>query len=165
MKSEFKKSFLNYSLNIIIGLFSIICIYLVFSLLYNSFGNKKDSVKDVKDSLKTTITNQPNLSIQIEVLNGTGENRIGAIFREYFKKKGYDVVNLENYKSSDISTTMILDRTGDIRKAQRIAEVLGVSQKNITQQINKERYLDATIIIGKDYNELKPYTENNNPKK
>jgi hypothetical protein len=138
---------------------------LIFSLLYNSLGNKNDALKEVKDSTKSTLTNQPNLSIQIEIQNGTGENRIGAIFRDYLKKKGYDVVDLGNYKSSDVATTMILDRTGDLKKANRIADVLGVSQKNITPQINKERYLDATIIIGKDYNELKPYTENSNPKK
>jgi hypothetical protein len=165
MKQEMKKSILNYSLNITIVLFALICIYLIFSLLYNSLGNKNDALKEVKDSTKSTLTNQPNLSIQIEIQNGTGENRIGAIFRDYLKKKGYDVVDLGNYKSSDVATTMILDRTGDLKKANRIADVLGVSQKNITPQINKERYLDATIIIGKDYNELKPYTENSNPKK
>lgn len=157
MEQDIKKSFLNYFLNITIVIFTLVCIYLIFSLLYNSLGGEKNT-RETKDSTKIAITNQPNLSIQIDVQNGTGENRIGAIFRDYLKKKGYDVVDLGNYKTSDVQTTMILDRTGDIKKAQRIAEVLGVSQKNITQQINKDRYIDATIIIGKDYNELKPYS-------
>jgi hypothetical protein len=158
MKPESKKSILNYLLNIVIIILGVLCIYLIFSLVSSTFLNKNKSVKDIKDSTKT-VTNQPNLSIQVDVQNGTGENRIGAIFRDYLKKKGYDVVNLDNYKSSDVEKTIIIDRTGDTRKAQRIAEVLGVSGRNIIQQINRDLYLDATIVIGKDYPELKPYTD------
>lgn len=159
MKPESKKSIFNYLLNITIIILGVICVYLIFSLVTSTFLNKSKTVKDVKDSTKTTVTNQPNLSIQVDVQNGTGENRIGAIFRDYLKKKGYDVVNLDNYKSNDVDKTIIIDRTGDTRKAQRIAEVLGVSGRNIIQQINRDLYLDATIVIGKDYTELKPYTD------
>ncbi|MBI5403803.1 MAG: LytR C-terminal domain-containing protein [Ignavibacteriae bacterium] len=159
MKQETGKSILNYILNITIIVLGAVCIYLVFSLVTNTFLNKGKSDKNAMDSSKTTVTHQPNLSIQVDVQNGTGENRIGAIFRDYLKKKGYDVVNLDNYKSSDVERTIIIDRTGDTRKAQRIAEVLGVSGRNIIQQINRDLYLDATIVIGKDYTELKPYTE------
>jgi hypothetical protein len=159
MKPESKKSIFNYLLNITIIILGAICIYLVFSLVTSTFLNKSKTVKDAKDSTKNTVTNQPNLSIQVDVQNGTGENRIGAIFRDYLKKKGYDVVNLDNYKSNDVDKTIIIDRTGDTRKAQRIAEVLGVSGRNIIQQINRDLYLDATIVIGKDYTELKPYTD------
>lgn len=159
MKPESKKSIFNYLLNITIIILGAVCIYLIFSLVTSTFLNKSKTSKDAKDSTKTTVTNQPNLSIQVDVQNGTGENRIGAIFRDYLKKKGYDVVNLDNYKSNDVDKTIIIDRTGDTRKAQRIAEVLGVSSRNIIQQINRDLYLDATIVIGKDYTELKPYTD------
>jgi hypothetical protein len=159
MKPESKKSVFNYLLNITIIILGVVCVYLIFSLVTSTFLNKNKTVKDLKDSTKTTVTNQPNLSIQVDVQNGTGENRIGAIFRDYLKKKGYDVVNLDNYKSNDVDKTIIIDRTGDTRKAQRIAEVLGVSGRNIIQQINRDLYLDATIVIGKDYTELKPYTD------
>jgi hypothetical protein len=164
MKQEFKKSALNYVLNITIIILGVVCIYLVFSLVTNTFLNRNKSVKDVQDSTKTSVTHQPNLSVQVDVQNGTGENRVGAIFRDYLKKKGYDVVDLGNYKSSDIYKTIIIDRTGDTRKAQRIAEVLGVSSRNIIQQINRDLYLDATIVIGKDFNELRPYTDKTNNK-
>ena len=158
MKSETKKSLLNYSLNIIIIILGAFCVYMIFSLVSNSLEGRNKQLKDPKDTVKT-VTNQPNLSIQVEVQNGTGENRIGAIFRDYLKKKGYDVVELGNYKSNDVDKTLIIDRSGDPRKAQRIADVIGVSGRYISQQINKDMYLDATIIIGKDYNELKPITE------
>jgi hypothetical protein len=161
MRPESKKSILNYLLNITIIILGILCMYLIFSLVTNTFLNKNKTVKDTKDSTKTSVTNQPNLSIQVDVQNGTGENRVGAIFRDYLKRKGYDVVDLGNYKSTDVDKTIIIDRTGDTRKAQRIAEVLGVSGRNIIQQINRDLYLDATIVIGKDFNELRPYTDKN----
>jgi hypothetical protein len=161
MKPESKKSIYNYLLNITIIILGMLCLYLIFSLVTGTFLNKNKTAKDVKDSTKTGVTNQPNLSIQVDVQNGTGENRVGAIFRDYLKKKGYDVVDLGNYKSTDVDKTIIIDRTGDTRKAQRIAEVLGVSGRNIIQQINRDLYLDATIVIGKDFNELKPYTDKN----
>jgi len=158
MKTELKNSIINYSLNTAILLLAGLSFYLIFSLVSNSIKSKgKD--KEMQDTTASKITNQPNLSIQIEIQNGSGENRVGAIFRDYLKKKGYDVVELGNYKSNDVDKSMIIDRSGDARKSQRIAEVLGISGKNITQQISRELYLDATIIIGKDFNELKPYTD------
>lgn len=159
MKQEFKKSFLNYILNITILILGGLCIYLIFSLVTNTFLNKSRVNRETKDTIKTGITHQPNLSVQVDVQNGTGVNRVGAIFRDYLKNKGYDVVNLQDYKSTDVDKTIIIDRTGDTRKAQRIAEVLGVSGRNIIQQINRDLYLDATIVIGKDFNDLKPYTD------
>ena len=158
MKQELKKSIINYTLNITIIILIIVCGYLIFSLLTNSVVNKNKQQNSKQDTAKT-ITNQPNLSIQVEILNGTGENRVGAIFRDYLKKKGYDVVELGNYKSSDVEKTMIIDRIGDTKKAQRISDVLGISGRFISQQINRELYIDASIIIGKDFNELKPYTD------
>jgi hypothetical protein len=159
MKQNLKKSILNYSLNITIIILGALTVYLVFSLVTNTFLNKNKTVTNTQDSTKIGITHQPNLSVQVDVQNGTGVNRVGAIFRDYLKTKGYDVVNLQDYKSTDVDKTIIIDRTGDTRKSQRIAEVLGVSGRNIIQQINRELYLDATIVIGKDFNELKPYTD------
>ena len=159
MKQELKKSLFNYVLNISIIILGVLCAYLIFSLVTNTILSKNKTNKDFKDSTKKGVTNQPNLSIQVDVQNGTGENRVGAIFRDYLKRKGYDVVDLGNYKSNDVDKTIIIDRTGDTRKAQRIAEVLGVSGRNIIQQINRDLYLDASIIIGKDFNDLKPYTD------
>ena len=158
MKPELKKSIINYTLNISIIILIILCGYLIFSLLSNSVINKNKQQNSNKDSTKS-LTNQPNLSIQVKIQNGTGENRVGAIFRDYLKKKGYDVVELDNYKSSDVEKTMIIDRNGDTKKAQRIADVLGISGRFISQEIDRNLYIDAAIIIGKDFNELKPFTD------
>lgn len=155
MNSDFKKNLLNYTLNISIILITALCIYLAYSMIMNSTGSRGDNLSD---TAKKQITNQPNLSIQINILNATGENRIGARFRDYLKAKGFDVVDMGNYKA-EVEKTIVLDVIGDIRKAKRVADAVGISHRNVVQQLDKTKYIDATVIIGKDYTELKPFTD------
>ena len=61
-----------------------------------------------------------------------------------------------NYISFDIDKTMVIDRTGNKANAEKIAEAIGVDKKNVIQQLNKEYFLDVSIIIGKDFNQLNP---------
>ena len=155
MNSDFKKNLLNYTLNISIILITALCIYLAYSMIMNTTGSRGDNLSD---TAKKQITNQPNLSIQINILNATGENRIGARFRDYLKAKGFDVVDMGNYKA-EVEKTMVLDVIGDISKAKRVADAVGISHRNVVQQLDKTKYIDATVIIGKDYSELKPFTD------
>ena len=158
MKPDIKKNLLNYVLNVSIVVIAALCLYFAYSLIMSSSGSKTRGEKDGTDTTKKQVTNQPNLSIQINILNATGENRIGARFRDYLKQKGFDVVDMGNYKT-DVEKTMVLDLCGDINKAKRVAEALGVSQRNVIQQLDKTKFIDATVLIGKDYTELKPYIE------
>jgi hypothetical protein len=50
-----------------------------------------------------------------------------------------------------------VDRTGDKANALKVAEALGVDSKNVIQQINNDYFLDVSLIIGKDFNRLKPF--------
>ncbi|MBK9332472.1 MAG: LytR C-terminal domain-containing protein [Ignavibacteria bacterium] len=151
------KSIFNYILNGIIILFLVFVIYLGFSFINNSI--KSDKKVDVITDTAKTLTNQPNLTIQLDVQNGTGENGIAAVFTEYLRKNGVDVVESGNFASDDEERTIIIDRTGDNLKVKRVASILGLSSKNIIQQINNSLYLDVTVVIGKDFKELKPYTD------
>ncbi|MGB9695652.1 MAG: LytR C-terminal domain-containing protein [Ignavibacteria bacterium] len=148
----------EYLLNVTIIILLGLCGYLIISLILSAYSEKKPGQREAIDTI-IHPTKQPNFSIQIRIENGTGENRIGATFREYLKKKGYDVVELDNYKSTEVEKTLIIDRIGDLKKAIRIAEALGVSQRNIVQMIDPTKFVDATVIIGKDYKELKPFLE------
>lgn len=159
MKPEFKKNILNYTLNVSIVVIAALCLYFAYSLIMNTSGSKnRGDNKSATDTAKKQVTNQPNLSIQINIMNATGENRIGARFRDYLKQKGFDVVDMGNYKT-EIEKSMVLDLCGDISKAKRVAEALGVSQRNVIQQLDKTKFIDATVLIGKDYIELKPFIE------
>jgi hypothetical protein len=135
----------------------VLVAYLGFSLINNSLKSGKEA-KEITDTTKS-ITNQPNLSIQLDVQNGTNENGVATGITDYLRKNGIDVVEIGNYKSKDIERTLIIDRVGDKNKAKKVAAVLGVNDKNIIQQLNNSLYLDVTVVIGKDYKELKPYLE------
>lgn len=126
-------------------------------MINNSIKSDKD-IKEITDTSKS-ITNQPNLSIQLDVQNGTNENGAAAKFTEYLRKYGIDVVEIGNYKSNDIDKTLVIDRSGDKNKAKKVANTLGVTERNIIQQLNNSLYLDVTVVIGNDFKELKPYEE------
>ncbi len=152
-----KNGLLNYTLNGVIILFLILVGYLGFSLINNSIKSHKGD-REITDTTKS-LTNQPNLTIQLEIQNGVGENGIASIFTDFLRKKGMDVVEMGNYKSKDVEKTLIIDRVNDKIKAKKVATALGVSEKNIIQQLNPSYYLDITVVIGKDFKELKPYLE------
>lgn len=159
MKPDFKKNLTNYVLNVTIVVIAALCLYFAYSLIMNSsVSNTRGDNKDVSDAEKKQVTNQPNLSIQINILNATGENRIGARFRDYLKQKGFDVVDMGNYKT-EVEKSIVIDLCGDINKSKRVADALGVSQRNVIQQLDKTKFIDATVLIGKDYSELKPFIE------
>lgn len=131
--------------------------YFGFNLVNNSLKSEKE-IKEITDTSKT-LTSQPNLTIQLEVQNGSGENGIAVRFTDYLRKNNMDVVEIGNYKSQDVAKTLVIDRSGDNIKARKVAQILGVSERSIIQQINNSLYLDVTVVIGKDFKELKPFLE------
>jgi hypothetical protein len=94
--------------------------------------------------------------IQVEVLNGCGVDGIASQFTNYLRDKNFDVVSIGNFKSDNMEETIIIDRIGNRANAEKLADVLGVDKKNIIEQLNKDYFLDATLVIGKDYNKLEP---------
>ena len=94
--------------------------------------------------------------IQVEVLNGCGVDGVAAKFTDYLRRNNFDVVQVGNYTSSNIDETMVIDRIGNRANTEKLAEVLGIDKRNIIQQLNKDYFLDATLVIGKDYNRLEP---------
>ncbi len=147
-KKNRSKLFLTWALNITIFLLFIIVAYLFYAFLFQQ--------------IPTTDNNQPTLIdtsrhiIQIEVLNGCGVKGIAAKFTNYLRSKGIDVVDTRNYRRQDIEETFIIDRIGNLKNASEVANALGVSDKNIIQQINTDYFVAVTVVIGKDYNKLKP---------
>jgi hypothetical protein len=61
-----------------------------------------------------------------------------------------------NYKSFDIDETLVVDRSGNMANAKKVAKALGIKEANVIQQVNKDYFLDVSLIIGKDYIKLNP---------
>jgi len=94
--------------------------------------------------------------IQLDVLNGCGANGVGARFTGFLRKNGFDVVEMKNYKTSTVAQTIVIDRVGDLAAARRVAASLGVGEKNIIQQLNPDYFVDVSVVIGGDYQNLRP---------
>jgi len=94
--------------------------------------------------------------IQIDVLNGCGVAGVATTFTNYLRLRGYDVVEMGNYRTFDVPESIIIDRIGNLENARKVAYALGINESNVIQQINPDYFLDATLIIGKDYEKLRP---------
>lgn len=95
-------------------------------------------------------------AIQLDVLNGSGATKLSQRFTDYLRSRGFDVVEMGNYKDSRVELTRVIDRAGNLTAAQQVAEALGIPKERVTLQIDRTAYLDVSVIIGKDYRSLKP---------
>jgi calcineurin-like phosphoesterase len=161
--SGFINKFKNYSLNIFIVLLALLTIYLLYNFLKRATTDQPEEKPLTVDTTLHSLTRQPSSeTLQIDVQNGSGIQGIAGKVMEYLRANGFDVVEMGNFATSDIKTSMVIDRAGNMRNAKRVAQNLGISEKYVIQQINKNYFLDATVVVGKDYMELNPFKQNNN---
>ncbi len=85
--------------------------------------------------------------IKLEVLNGTRNRGIARRATLYLRDRGFDVVAMGNSgKQQDL--TAVLDRSNHPEWARLVAAAL---RARVIERPDTSRYLDATVIIGKDW--------------
>lgn len=92
--------------------------------------------------------------IQIEVLNGCGVNGIANNFTSLLRTNGFDVVETGNFDNFDVEKSMVISRSGTMKHAYQIAKVLGIEEVHVLREESDDYYLDASIVIGADYESL-----------
>lgn len=95
--------------------------------------------------------------IQVEILNGSQIDDLAAKTRNYMRDHDFDVVKVGNYDRFDVDSSMVIDRVGDMQSAKKVANVLGISHERVSQDIDLDIYLDVSVIIGHDYQSLRPF--------
>ncbi|MEX0779579.1 MAG: LytR C-terminal domain-containing protein [Balneolales bacterium] len=138
----------GYILNAILGFLSLLLVVLLFSLLTRVYNPGIDTQRTGTDT--RLISN----IIQIEVLNGCGVDGLATRYTDILRQKGFDVVESGNFDTFDISETLVIDRAGNYSNAKKVADALGVSERNIIRETSTDYYLDATIVIGSDFENL-----------
>ena len=133
-------------LNLLIGTLTLLVAFLGYSLL------ERHVFRPPVDVLKWEGGSE---IIQIDLLNGCGVSGAATAVRDYLRARGYDVVEMRNYKSFDVGESLVVDRTGDFRTAEKVAYALGIQKSHIIHQINPDYFVDVSVIIGKDYKSLK----------
>ena len=136
----------HFLLNLAIVVLVLIVGYLATSLVQRHL---------IEPPVETSRSGDPGDVIQIDVLNGCGVSRAASQVTAYLRVRGYDVVEIRNYKTFDLAQSLVIDRTGDLASARKVAYALGVGEGNIVQQINHEYYVDVSVVVGKDYRSLK----------
>lgn len=138
-----------FALNAAIGFLSLLLALLIFGLftriIYPRIENQRTS-------------NNPELIgniIQLEVLNGCGVPGLANNFTSALRQNGFDVVETGNFKNFDMQNTVVIARTFDTENAKRVADALGIKEENVFVEASEDFYLDATVVIGSDYESLK----------
>ena len=105
----------------------------------------------------TQEVQQPQIQkvIQLDVLNGSRVKGAASRVTNCLRTGGFDVVEMKNYKTNNVHQTVVIDRVGDLSSARRVARALGVSEKNIVQQLNPDYFVDVSVIVGEDVASLK----------
>ncbi|HYE97225.1 MAG TPA: LytR C-terminal domain-containing protein [Rubricoccaceae bacterium] len=95
--------------------------------------------------------------VQVEVRNGAGTSGLAATLTRYLRRRGFDVIESGNYSSFDIDSTFVVDRIGDGAAAGRVADAVGVDAARVRVDTAGGRFLDASIVIGRDYAAFPPF--------
>jgi hypothetical protein len=97
--------------------------------------------------------------IQVEVRNGAGVDHLAERTTQYLRDQGFDVVDVGNHSSFDQKRSVVIDRDGNPEAARNVAEALGIPPERVRKDLKPQYYLDASVILGHDYKQLRPFQE------
>jgi hypothetical protein len=93
--------------------------------------------------------------IRIQIMNECGDEKIAQKMTDHLRACGMDVVEVRNAQSFDFSETVVIDRIDDQDRAKAVSKALGLNPAKVVRQLNSQEMVDVTVIIGKDYGQLK----------
>ncbi|MBK7256554.1 MAG: LytR C-terminal domain-containing protein [Ignavibacteriae bacterium] len=134
-------------LNIAIGILGVVVLYLSYALIVRMFFAPQVDTLREGDARGRVI--------QIDVLNGCGVARAGTAMTSYLRSRGYDVVEIRNYHRFDVKRSLVIERTGQMKNAEKVARALGIDRAQIIQQLNPDYYVDVSVVVGQDHASLK----------
>ena len=143
----------NGVMNAVLVVLGVVVLVLLYALVSRTFMPRVDPARE----------NNPARLVgrimQIEVRNGCGADGVAGDLTRYLRRQGFDVVEVGNHTSFDEPHSLVIDRAGDVEAARKVAHALGIEDAYVRQELRPELYLDATVVIGKDYATLKPFED------
>lgn len=142
----------NLFFNVLLAGLGVVVLVLLYAFVARSFVPPPDPTRTENPAeLVGTI-------IQVEVRNGCGVPGLAEDMTHFLRQQGFDVVEVGNYHTFDQERTIVVDRVGDLASAQKVAAALGLAEDRVVQEIRQDYFLDASVVIGKDYASLPPFT-------
>lgn len=136
------------TLNAAIGFLSVLLALLILALLFRLAYPRIESQRAVDDPVLISDI------IQLEVLNGCGVPGVAGRFTTALRRYGFDVVESGNFDNFEMEETILISRNGNMRNATRVARALGIPEERILIEVSPDFYLDATLVIGADFESL-----------
>ena len=104
------------------------------------------------------LRNESFIYAEVEVLNGCGESGVANLYTNFLRKNDFDVIEIKNADNFNFTNTLLLVSNANNNKvANKLAELLTIKEENI--RIDKNIVWDFSIIIGKDYKNLKSFEQ------
>jgi len=119
----------------------------------------QESVRQLVDALANTeVISEEQLTVVLEILNGTTRQGLAARTRQLFVNFGYEVERYANADRFDYEKTIVISRTNDVLAAQRVASVIRCTNIEQQQLVDVtagagmgDTAIDVTIILGLDF--------------
>jgi hypothetical protein len=141
----------SWPLRIAITALLLVGAVVAFSFASRWFGDETDVVREARPAhLIGEI-------IQVEVRNACGVPGVAAQTRAYLRGYGFDVVEVGDHSERDLERSLVIDRGGDLAAAQKVARAMGIPEDRVIQEVRESYYLDASVIVGMDYQQLRPF--------
>lgn len=135
-------------LNTAIGFLGVLLLILIISLITRIIFPRIENQRAMEES--EFVTN----IIQLEILNGCGIPGIATRYTDKIREFGFDVVETGNFDHFNVEHSFILSRSGSVDNAYRVAQAIGVNEGRVIIEESPDFYLDVTLVIGADYENL-----------
>jgi len=120
----------------------------------------KEIVRQTLASLTREIEDHlAEMSLTVEVLNGTATNGLAGRTAEMLRGFGYDVISIANADRNDYDSTVIIHRSGDENLVRAFADFIrcaNIRRELFTQEdVEENSYeykADLTLLIGRNFN-------------
>jgi len=133
----------------VFGLLSLALIVSVYVLAHRSFSHHSTTVDPLPLSTERRL--------EVEVLDGAGSMKAAQYVTNILRSQGYDVLEMKRNDDGMIERTYVVDRSGNLETARKLATTLGIAQDKVFQKIDRNLYLDVTVMVGKDFSRLKVF--------
>jgi polyisoprenyl-teichoic acid--peptidoglycan teichoic acid transferase len=92
-----------------------------------------------------------NLTITVEVLNGTKTSGLATRARELFQSFDLEVLAPGNADNEAYENTVVLDRKGVPENARKVADIIRCTRIFSRPDAQMDQAVDVTVILGKDF--------------
>lgn len=136
-----------------VAIAGMVLLVVVVSIVWYAVGQRRPSdaapMVEQQRALDPDARAPADTRVRVIVLNGTEIRGLARRATNLVRDLGYDVVEYGN-ASAPRDSTAILVHTGHADWARRLAR--GVGSAIIDEQPDSSRYVDLTLVIGRDWN-------------